>query len=259
MTTELKTCPWCGSPGVFITTDPGKNGGCVVMCKIDCDMSCQTDWHDSEASAAAQWNRRASAPPVATEPQRILIALAGEKGSGKDTAAKALVEVGFRNAKMAGGLKEMLRAYLRYRLAPEALIERMLEGDLKETPSPYLNGRTPRHAMQTLGTEWGRERMSPTFWIDALRDHLGPVRRAVITDVRFPNEADWAKAQGATVIGVERQQDRPLADQHASETQIAGLRVDARLVNDCPSAPDFTLKARAFFAGLFQGLASGLT
>jgi hypothetical protein len=78
-----------------------------------------------------------------------LIALTGYAGSGKSTLADILAcEHGFTVVKFAGPLKAMLRAL--------GLDEREIEGDLKEQPCQLLAGHTPRRAMQTLGTEWGR-------------------------------------------------------------------------------------------------------
>lgn len=184
----------------------------------------------------------------ATEPQRIVIALAGEKGSGKDTAAGPLVGLGYTNVKMAGALKDMLRAYLRYRRCPEDVIARMIDGDLKETPSRYLNDRTPRYAMQTLGTEWGREIMSDRFWVDAVADHIVNLDKVVITDVRFPNEIRFAKELGAHVFRVVRPGGSSSGDTHASETHVSELTVDGTLFNTAGSATSFQGIAKSFFA-----------
>ena len=53
----------------------------------------------------------------------------------------------------------MLRKLLACPGADAGMIRRMIDGDLKEAPTPLFEGRTPRHAMQTLGTEWGRDRI----------------------------------------------------------------------------------------------------
>ena len=47
----------------------------------------------------------------------------------------------------------MLRKLLACQGADAEMIRRMIDGDLKEAPTPLLEGRTPRHAMQTLGTD----------------------------------------------------------------------------------------------------------
>lgn len=185
---------------------------------------------------------RGKAHSVAPE----LIGLVGLKGSGKDTAASALS--GYENVKMAGPLKGMLRSLLRYQGVDEIAIDRMIDGDLKEEPSAYLGGRSPRFAMQTLGTEWGRQIMADDLWIRLAEARAALFDRVVITDVRFPNEAAMIKRLGGVLVRVERA--GLTTEAHASEDQVAHLPVDAVLVNDANSAKVFADDAAVFFEGL---------
>lgn len=151
-----------------------------------------------------------------------LVGLVGRKGSGKDTAAVLLLEQGFENIKFAGALKEMIRTLLAYQGADAETIERMIEGDLKEVPTDYLGGNTPRYAMQTLGTEWGRNLIGSEFWIGtAMRRAKG--KRAVFTDVRFPNEAEAIEAEGGVLFGVSAEWIKPIAGEHESEALIDAI------------------------------------
>lgn len=173
-------------------------------------------------------------------PTRRLVAFTGLKGSGKDTAASVFVERGYEHVKFADSLKEMLRTLLRYRGAPEAEIERMIEGDLKEEPSPFLSGRSARYAMQTLGTEWGRELMSETFWIDAAEDRLRGKDRVVVSDVRFANEADLIRKREGSLYRIQRGAATPaVADVHPSETEILTMPVDGVLFNTAATPAEF--------------------
>ena len=89
----------------------------------------------------------------------MIIGLTGYAGCGKSTVADYLVKKhGFTLIKFAGPLKAMMRAL--------GLGEREIEGDLKEKPCGLLAGRTPREAMQTLGTEWGRQHFGQNFWVN---------------------------------------------------------------------------------------------
>lgn len=160
-----------------------------------------------------------------------LIAIAGHKGAGKDTAAGVLTMQGYQNAKFAAPMKAMLATLLMARGVPQPEIYAMLEGDLKEKPHPKLNGRTPRHALQTIGTEWGRNLMAQTFWIDAFGDMVraslgdATVPGLVVTDCRFHNEVAAIHDLGGIVIRV----DRPglVVDlNHQSEAEIPHLAVD---------------------------------
>ena len=137
----------------------------------------------------------------AAEMKHRLIGLTGHAGSGKSAAAEYLMGAyGYQRVKLAGGLKDMLRAI--------GLTESELEGDLKESPSDLLCGKSPRHAMQTLGTEWGRELIGADLWTDTFtRKASGLLEQGfnvVCDDVRFLNEASTIWHLGGTVVLIER-------------------------------------------------------
>lgn len=155
-----------------------------------------------------------------------VIGLSGFAGSGKTTAAKHLVEAhGFVTVKFAGPLKAMMRAL--------GLGEREIEGDLKEVGHHLLGHKTPRYAMQTLGTEWGRAHFGEGFWVNLARERvleiLGTGGRVVIDDVRFPNEAATIKDLGGAVLRVYRPGVGPV-NAHASDNQA--LVWDYEITND---------------------------
>lgn len=168
-----------------------------------------------------------------------LIGLIGRKGAGKDTAAEVLLAQGYENVKFAGALKDMIRCVLAYQGVDSITIERMIEGDLKEVPTEYLAGRTPRYAMQTLGTEWGRKLIGEGFWVGAtmlrVKAFLAGGKGVVVTDVRFPNEGDDIEAEGGISIGITADWISPTEGEHESETKIdemiAALPVGRKLVN----------------------------
>lgn len=160
----------------------------------------------------------------------MIVGFAGRRRSGKDTAAQVLVQAGFERVLFAGPLKNMIRCLLREQGVPDDVTEAMIEGHLKETPSPFLNGRSARHAMQTIGTEWGRELIDENLWVDATMRAARQHRRVVITDCRFPNEVAAIKAAGGTVVRVTRPWTS--TDTHPSEALIDTLEVDHELVND---------------------------
>lgn len=149
-----------------------------------------------------------------------IIGLTGRKGAGKDTGAKALMLQGYENMKFAGALKDMLRTLLFYQGADNIAIERMIEGDLKEQPTDYLNGQTPRHAMQTLGTEWGRKLIDDGIWVSATMKRAVNGGKVVITDVRFPNEKAAIEKVGGVVIGITADWITPKEGEHESEALI---------------------------------------
>ena len=158
-----------------------------------------------------------------------LIALTGLAGSGKTTAADYLVNAhGFICIKFADPLKSMLQ--------PLGLTLDDIEGEGKERPHPLLCGKTPRFAMQTLGTEWGRDMIGPDLWVNiwtkraytALRNN----QMVVADDCRFENSAAAVRALGGTIIRLEGRMcfAGPATEWHGSE----GLewKADGEIEND---------------------------
>lgn len=165
----------------------------------------------------------------------MLVGLVGYKGSGKGEAAKTiLADASWRLVKFADPLKAMLRTLLAQSGLDTETIERMIEGDLKETPAPELNGQTPRHAMQTLGTEWGRNLISQTLWIDTFKRRVRGLMafgfNVVVDDCRFLNEAAAIKFLGGGLIYVDRA-GLVVDKQHPSEQEIEQIAVDYTVGN----------------------------
>lgn len=119
----------------------------------------------------------------------MIIGLTGPARSGKSTMADRLVmRHGFTRLSLADPIKQAVFYLLRSSGCDDA--DRWVYGDLKETPCDYLCGKTPRHAMQTLGTEWGRECVGQNFWIEHMRNRIANTPgKIVIDDIRFDNEA----------------------------------------------------------------------
>lgn len=163
-------------------------------------------------------------------------AFTGKRGSGKSTAVSALTEMGYKDAKFADPLKNMLRAFYETCGFDLKTIERKIEGDLKEVPCEWLMGKTPRFAQQTLGTEW-RDMINVNLWANILearidRGDFGD--KIAISDYRFPeHEGDTLKRLGAVVYRIERsdQKDDEYSA-HASEASIKDTKVSGVILND---------------------------
>ncbi|MEM6746787.1 MAG: deoxynucleotide monophosphate kinase [Pseudomonadota bacterium] len=171
------------------------------------------------------------------EPQPVLpslVALGGLKGSGKSTAAQALLDRGYIRVKMAGALKAMLTTLLEYQGMAGADIDRCIEGDLKEEPVNELHGRTPRYAMQTIGAEWGRDLMSPGFWVGVTAERISNLmadgHRVLVDDVRYPNELEMLEVLGATSVFITRPGIEPASD-HSSEVSLGSADFHSVLDN----------------------------
>ncbi len=159
---------------------------------------------------------------------RPIIGLCGLKGCGKSKAAEYLAEGhSFKRVRFAKYLKDMLRAM--------GLTERELEGDLKELPCKRLGGKTPRWAMQSLGTEWGRGLISDSLWVDLWRadvDELPEGVPVVAEDVRFLNESIALRSVAPTnlLIKIHRPSIVQGTDTHVSE--MMPFTPDVTLTND---------------------------
>lgn len=147
--------------------------------------------------------------------QPLIVGLCGPKGAGKTEAAKAILKhfgQGAVRLPFAGPLKTMIAAL--------GVDDAYINGDRKEEPCPALGGRTARHAMQRLGTEWGRDCMGADFWVDLWKHKAASHPAAVIVadDVRFANEARAIRELGGFTICVVRSIAAfQRAPEHASE------------------------------------------
>jgi hypothetical protein len=142
--------------------------------------------------------------------RRPLIGIAGKAGVGKDTAADALVPLGYSKRAFAGPLKTML-------IAAGILTKAETEDrELKEKTLGWCN-RSPRQLMQTLGTEWARNCNGDDFWLKlAARDLQQSTGGIVYTDIRFENEADFIRRNGGLVVHIFREGLKPVT-KHPSE------------------------------------------
>lgn len=146
----------------------------------------------------------------------MIIGFTGLAGSGKSTAADYLVKRhGFVRTRFADTLKGMMRVL--------GLGDAEIEGHLKEVPCPILMGKTPRWAMQSLGTEWGRNCIDRDIWIALwqrttcdILDHGGNV---VVDDCRFDNEFRMLEKMDAKVCRIIRA-GAGTASTHVSEQGV---------------------------------------
>lgn len=159
----------------------------------------------------------------------MIIGLSGKAGAGKDTLGAKLIHIcGFERAAFADPLKRACRDVF-------GLTSAQLYGAEKETLDPYWQ-RTPRDLLQRVGVAL-REAVAPDVWVKATMRELAtrPHAEWVITDVRFPNEADAVKAAGGYVVRIERPGAALLAGAaaaHVSETALDGYAFDAKVIND---------------------------
>ena len=128
----------------------------------------------------------------------MIVGFCGLAGSGKTTAADALVAIGFVRIPFAAPLKRMFAAL---EIEPS---EGEDPREWRETPHPLLCGKTPRQALQWLGTEYGRECIGHDFWVRLWAAEACRYAHIVADDVRFANEAAAIRQAGGIVIRIDR-------------------------------------------------------
>lgn len=173
-----------------------------------------------------------------TDASSKLIGLTGLARSGKSTSAQILcAKYSFERFSFAGPIKAMLRALLLEAGVNESDIRVFLEGEMKEESIRALNWKSPRFAMQTLGTEWGRELLGDNLWVTLRFIKIDQLLRAggsvVLDDARFPNEVDAIRERGGIIVRVVRPEngfEGTPHSKHSSETQV--LTADRIILNN---------------------------
>lgn len=166
----------------------------------------------------------------------MIVGLSGYARAGKDTAALALIEErGFRRVGFADKLREFALA-----IDPIVSVENLGYGAVvKHRLSHRVNAegwteakRVPevRTLLQRLGTEAGRKILGDNVWIDAALRGIDANEDVVITDVRFPNEAQAIRDRCGEVWRIERP-GLSAVNAHESETALDGFPFDATIYN----------------------------
>ena len=116
---------------------------------------------------------------------------------------------------MASPIKDMLRSV--------GLREDQVEGTGKEIPCQLLCDKTPRYAMQTLGTEWGRNIIGENIWVNLWSNKVQELtsmnQNVVADDVRFINEVNIIRGLGGKIIRIHRPNSnaKPMHDSEKQE------------------------------------------
>lgn len=163
-----------------------------------------------------------------------IVGILGKKGHGKDT-------VGAMVAEQTGWELDSFAAPLR-KFSYEMF------GISHETYNAVISGlgMTGRQFLQEVGTRVMRE-IDSDQWIRALAHRLkssGNRGRLILTDVRFPNEVQFVKANGGLLLHVVRP-DRHDTDSHISESGVSTSLVDYSICN-CGDVLELQKKVEKF-------------
>ena len=184
----------------------------------------------------------------------ILIGLTGKRGSGKNTVGEFIKDWAQENGEKAQlqGFADRLKLSFARIFVPDATLEEALTfcdtikniGSIKhDTLLPQelfdrfgvKNVITGREALQHYGTEAHRDIFGTDFWVDQLLAPGGSTNEsspewvstwdsdtdyAIVTDLRFPNEADRILELGGFVYEIRRPELDSQEDAHASEQKL---------------------------------------
>ena len=168
-----------------------------------------------------------------------VIGITGHARHGKDLAGSVLVtEYGFTRVGLADAVRSMALAIDPYISGGNIRLHHAVNNlgwdESKKMPEV-------RRLLQVIGTEGVRDHIGTDSWIRAAKRTIdetpGPV---VVTDVRFPNEADAIHAWGGDLWRVVRinpdgsDYDNGIGSEHASEMHAAKLTEDCSFMGASP-------------------------
>jgi len=186
----------------------------------------------------------------------MLIGVTGLAQHGKDTVGRYLVEnYGFQRFAFADTLKSMALAldpwvvYMGTDAITEVVPEPLRLSWLVDAIGWEQAKRNTevRRFLQVLGTEGVRDHLGENTWVQAVQDQLVQAdvledavgygiysgsKHGVITDTRFPNEAEFVRQFGTLVRVFRPNFDNGLDQSHPSERSVMSLQADFTLVND---------------------------
>ena len=170
-----------------------------------------------------------------------IIGLAGRKRCGKDTAARALTDLGWHRLAFGDQLRNAIEALDPY-LVPDDGSEAVLLSELlgmgytweSLKDSPFRD--EARRLLERGGTEMGRNTIATDIWITALNRRIHQLAdvdadaRIVISDVWFHDEAALVRRWRGLVIQITRPAAETLTPAHASD--VIDFPVDQTIAND---------------------------
>lgn len=169
----------------------------------------------------------------------MIVGVSGYAGAGKDSVARVLVErQGMARYAFADAIKAVLADIDPFVTELGEWDDRLSELDRPDPAQPggidwervKLSSEV-RRLLQSLGVA-ARAHIHPDVWVDAVMRRIDAAGGdAVISDVRFPNEARAIKERGGIIWRVARPGVGP-ANAHESETALDRWPFDATIANN---------------------------
>lgn len=139
----------------------------------------------------------------------MIIGLSGIASSGKDSTANIIIKKypNWVKVSFAKAMKDAASAMFGF---PRELLEgdTLESREWREQKSEYWSEKlgqevTPRNILQILGTGLVRKHLHENFWVDRLELEIKQLtesgKNVIITDVRFPNEAEMIRSLGGKI------------------------------------------------------------
>lgn len=163
------------------------------------------------------------------------IALIGRARSGKDTVAARLVTKGFTRVAFADPLKAAALNINPFVPTGYGVTVR-LQSLIADVGWEYAKDNYPevRRLLQHTG-QTVRD-IDRGFWVRAALDTIADIwSPVVVSDVRYPNEADALAQRGFLLVRITRPDAGRMVDgasAHSSETALDGYPADVTITND---------------------------
>lgn len=170
----------------------------------------------------------------------MIIGLSGYARSGKDTIAEILImNYGFRRLAFADNIRKAIKV-----LDPILDNGKRVNEMVSEVGWEKAKAQTEmRRLLQVFGTEVGREMFGEDFWVEQVFNEIindYTYENFVITDVRYPNEADFIRDRGGEIWRITRS-DINAINSHSSEHAMDNYDFDRFISNDSDIANLSTL------------------
>lgn len=153
--------------------------------------------------------------------QGKLIGIVGYLGAGKTTIVNEAIHEIDDTIRM--GFADPLYDMIAAMGVPMEIIRDKSKWD---EPQELLYGQTIRHAVRTLGTEWGRNYINQDVWSNIACYKAFSLMQeginVIIDNVRFPSEMSFMRRYDATFIALQRP-ELEIDLTHSSEHHIASL------------------------------------
>lgn len=177
-----------------------------------------------------------------------LIGLTGKLGSGKDAAGAFLTEnYGYQRVAFADVLKATafgINPIVSVRVTEAGIVFERLQDLVFDYGWEQAKRNYPeiRRTLQALGVS-ARDNLDRDVWVNAVRNKLDDEdKKVVVTDVRFPNEAQIITHLGGTVYRVVR----PGLEEDNDLTETALDKYDFPVIDNSGTLEDL----RAVMAGI---------